>query len=196
MEDAAAAVQFVVSHADELRIHPDSIVLEGSSAGAITALTLDYERCNRLPRAAALPEGWKPAAVVSHSGAVYSHEGKLRWTDLTPPPTLFYHGTDDKIVTFNQIVIGKRGLYGTHHLEKKFRKNGFSFLAFHYLLLGHGVAMIGPYTDDILDMFLRHCVVKGEHIEQTALVRNASFTHRGFSDRQMLRSNAPKVDNN
>ena len=63
-EDCAAAIQWVVAHAKDLDIDPSKIALTGSSAGAITILQLDYCRANSLPQASALPEDWKPAAVI------------------------------------------------------------------------------------------------------------------------------------
>ncbi|MBQ0016963.1 MAG: alpha/beta hydrolase, partial [Bacteroidales bacterium] len=71
--DCAAAVAFLCAHANDLGIDTSKIVLAGSSAGAISVLQLDYCRSNQLPVASLLPMGWKPAAVVSMSGAVFAH---------------------------------------------------------------------------------------------------------------------------
>ena len=47
VEDLISATAFIIENAEELNIDPDNIVTMGSSAGAMTVLSADYELCNR-----------------------------------------------------------------------------------------------------------------------------------------------------
>lgn len=138
--DASAAVAYICRHAEEWGISKERIILSGGSAGAITALQLDYCRCNGLPPAAELPEGWKPAAVVSYAGAVYADGGRPKYAK-DPAPTFFLHGAADKIVNYKKFPpILRSGLYGPKKLHRVFEKKGYSHWFFVFEGLGHEVA--------------------------------------------------------
>jgi predicted esterase len=152
-EDCAAAVAWVVAHAGELNINPERIVLTGCSAGAITVAQLDYCRANGLPQASVLPEGWKPAAVVPYSGAVMS-KGKPKYK--TPPaPTMFMHGTKDKIVAYKRFpAVLSHALYGPATLYKCFKKEGFPVWMVRFEGVGHEVASFLPGSVDLFCGFV------------------------------------------
>lgn len=152
-EDCAAAVAWVVAHAGELNINPDRIVLTGCSAGAITVAQLDYCRANALPQASALPQGWKPAAVVPYAGAVMCN-GKPKYQ--TPPaPTMFHHGTKDKIVAYKQFPsVVSHALYGSNTLFKRFKKQGYPVWIIRYEGIGHEVASFLPGSVDLFCGFV------------------------------------------
>ncbi len=152
-EDCAAAVAWVVAHAGELNINPERIVLTGCSAGAITVAQLDYCRANGQPQASVLPEGWKPAAVVPYSGAVMS-KGKPKYK--TPPaPTMFMHGTKDKIVAYKRFpAVLSHALYGPATLYKCFKKEGFPVWMVRFEGVGHEVASFLPGSVDLFCGFV------------------------------------------
>ena len=152
-EDCAAAVAWVVAHAGELNINPDRIVLTGCSAGAITVAQLDYCRANSLPQASVLPEGWKPAAVVPYSGAVMC-KGKPVYK--TPPaPTMFHHGTKDKIVAYKRLPsLLSHALWGSKTLFKRFEKQGYPVWIIRYEGIGHEVASFLPGSVDLFCGFV------------------------------------------
>lgn len=152
-EDCAEAVAWVVAHADALGINPQRIVLTGSSAGAITVAQLDYCRANSLPQAAALPQGWKPAAMVPYSGAVMC-KGKPRYS--TPPsPTLFMHGTKDKIVAYKRFPpVLSHALWGPNTLYKRFAKQGYPVWIVRFEGIGHEVASFLPASADLFCGFV------------------------------------------
>ncbi|MBQ1409288.1 MAG: alpha/beta hydrolase fold domain-containing protein [Bacteroidales bacterium] len=138
--DASSAVAYICKHATELGVSADRIVLTGCSAGAITALQVDYCRCNDLPPAAALPKGWKPAAVVSFAGGVFSDEGNPKYAK-DPAPTFFMHGRIDKIVNYKKFPpILRKGMYGTKKLHRTFEKKGYPHWLFVFEGIGHEVA--------------------------------------------------------
>lgn len=147
-EDCAAACAYLVSHAGELNINPDRIVLTGCSAGAIAVLQLDYCRANALPQAAALPEGWQPAAVVPYSGAILC-KGKPQWK--TPPaPTMLMHGTKDKIVAYKKFPkMLRHSLYGAATVFKQMKRKGYPVWIMRYEGIGHEVASFLPGSVDL-----------------------------------------------
>lgn len=185
-EDCAEAVRFLVEHAAELGIQADKIILEGSSAGAITALMTDFGRCNSLPFAAALPEGWKPAGIIAYSGAIYSTHGALKWAE-DPAPTLLFHGTEDKIVTYKQITFGKRGFYGANAIVKRMDKFAFPYCIYRYPSLGHEVSVGGPMSVDELNFFVKEYIIEGKKRYEDITKRDAAigpsrFTHMTLKD--------------
>lgn len=158
--DASAAVAYICEHSEELGVSKERIVLSGSSAGAITALQLDYCRCNGLLPAASLPAGWAPAAVVSYAGGVFSDCGNPKYA-LEPAPTLFLHGDIDKIVNYKKFPpVLRKGLYGTKKLHRTFEKRGYPHWFFRFEGIGHEVATYHNYMYEefkaFVDKALKH----------------------------------------
>lgn len=138
-EDLISAVGYVVDNSTKLGVDTKRIVLMGSSAGAITVLEADYELANRSNMVQALPKDFRFAGVVSFAGAVFSTNGKVRYP-YGASPTLFYHGTKDKIVVYNKLRLFKRGMFGTKSLVKLFDKNDYPYMAVIYEGAKHEVA--------------------------------------------------------
>lgn len=140
VEDCSDAIRYLCSHAGELHIDTSRIVLTGSSAGAITVLQTDYCRCNALPAAAALPQGFRPAAVLTYSGGIFCRNGKLHYA-VPPAPTALFHGTSDRIVSYKRF----RGslaysMNGAATVVKEFKKRGYSHWILRYEGRGHEVS--------------------------------------------------------
>lgn len=144
----------------------------GSSAGAITSLQTDYALCNGYLNSNILPADFRLAGVVSYAGAIYSHEGKVKYRNHEPAPTMFYHGTADKLVPYKQIKFFSIGFFGTDALVKRFEKFGYPYYARRFEGYGHSVAAGGPVTVDDLVWFCRHYVLKKEHLQVDGLYRN------------------------
>lgn len=157
VEDCAAAVAWVCAHADELGVDTSKLVLTGSSAGAITVLQLDWCRANGLPQAAALPQGWKPAAVVPYSGAIMSH-GKPTWK--TPPaPTMLMHGTKDKIVAYKKFPpLLSYCIYGAKKVFKQMGKQGYPCWIVRFEGIGHEVATWLPGSVELFCGFVEQAL--------------------------------------
>lgn len=157
VEDCAAAVAWVCSHADSLGVDTSKIVLTGCSAGAIAVLQLDWCRANGEKTVAALPEGWRPAAVVPYSGAIMSH-GKPTWK--TPPaPTMLMHGTKDKIVAYKKFPpILSYGIYGAKKVFKQMRKQDFPCWIIRFEGIGHEVSSWLPGSVDLFCAFVNQAL--------------------------------------
>ena len=152
-EDCAAACAHVVTHAKQLGINSQRIVLTGCSAGAITVLQLDYCRANSLPQASVLPDGWKPAAVVPYSGAVMC-KGKPKYK-TAPAPTLLMHGTKDKIVAYKRFPpIIRHALWGADTMFKRIKRQGYPVWIVRYEGIGHEVASFLPGSVDFFCGFV------------------------------------------
>lgn len=157
-EDCAAAVNWVVAHADEIGIDPSKIALTGSSAGAITVLQLDFCRTNGLPQASALPEGWKPVAVIPYAGGIMCRKCELKYP--TPPaPTLLLHGTKDKIVDYKGIGLPFHAkLFGSKTIDKKMKQQNIPHWFIRFEGIGHEVASWFPGSVDLFCAFVDQCL--------------------------------------
>ena len=152
-EDCADAVAWTIAHASELDIDPSKIVLTGSSAGAITVLQLDYCRANHLPLVSALPEGWKPAAVIPYSGGILCKKKELKY-DTPPAPTLLMHGTKDKIVAYKRFGIPfNRKLFGSKSIDKAMNRQDIPHWFIRFDGIGHEVASWFPGSVDVFCSF-------------------------------------------
>lgn len=151
-EDLISATEYLIQNSRQLRIDPQRIVLIGSSAGAITVLHTDHELSIRSEIVKNLPPDFRYAAVVSFAGAILSVKGRPKYVN-PPAPTLFYHGTKDKIVTYNKFAIFRKGMYGTKSLVKAFKKKDYPFMVVRYEGLKHKVASFTRFEaqDQICD---------------------------------------------
>ncbi len=120
VEDLYAATAYLVQHAGELNIDTSKIIVSGSSAGAITALTADYRKRNGYD-GTMLPESFQYAGVISFAGAIYSNHGHPKYA-IHPAPMLLFHGSKDKIVPFKKIALFGTGMYGSSVIIKRFKK--------------------------------------------------------------------------
>lgn len=171
-EDAISAIAYLLEHAKELKVNKNYIVMVGSSAGAITSLQVDYALCNGFLNSNILPEDFRLAGVVSYAGAIYSHEGKVKYRNHAPAPTMMFHGTADRLVPYKQIKFFKIGFFGTDALVKRFEKFGYSYFARRFEGYGHSIAAAGPFTVDDLVWFCRHYVYGKEQWQFDGLIRN------------------------
>lgn len=171
-EDAISALAYLIEHAKELKLNKEWIVMVGSSAGAITSLQTDYALCNGFLNSNILPEDFRLAGVVSYAGAIFSHEGKVKYRNHQPAPTMFFHGTADKLVPYKKISLFKVGFYGTDALVGRFEKKGYPYFALRFENYGHSIAVAGPSTIDDLLWFCRHYVYNKEQWQLDGLIRN------------------------
>lgn len=161
VEDIFSSVLFLRENKEELGVDTGNIVLAGSSAGAISVLQADYELCNRTSYAAALPEGFRFKGVMSFAGAIYSTKGPVKYEKQSPAPTLFLHGTADKLVNYDQIRFLQIGFFGTNRLVERFSKFGYSYNVYRFKDHGHEIASSMPWTLPLQLQFLMTNVIKG-----------------------------------
>ena len=165
VEDVMKVTRYVLDYAAELTIDPQQIVLMGSSAGAITSLQCDYERCNRTELAQRyLPEGFRYAGIIAFAGAIYSTNG-LKYTQDTPAPTLLLHGTADKLVPYKQVKAFGKGFYGSDAIAKRFKKSGYPYKIERFTDEGHAVAARYLSNHDDVIWFIDHMVTDPRHYE-------------------------------
>ena len=171
-EDAISAIAFLLEHAEELKVNKDYIMMVGSSAGAITSLQVDYTLCNGFLNYDILPADFRLAGVVSYAGAIFSHEGKIKYRNHAPAPTMMFHGMDDRLVPYKKISFGKLGFYGTVALMDRFDKNGYPYFVRRFEGYGHSIAVAGPYSVDDLLWFCNHFVYNKEKLQVDGTYRN------------------------
>ena len=114
IQDAHAALRYLVAHAEEYGIDPDHIFLAGTSAGSITALGAAFmtnDNCppfvakNKLTKKCGMlhtadnehRDKVKIKAMANMWGALYD----LHELDGHHIPVVSFHGTDDQIVPFD-----------------------------------------------------------------------------------------------
>lgn len=139
VEDLYSATNYLLAHAEELHIDPSQIIISGSSAGAITVLQADYEERDNHPSAEVLPEDFRYAGVISFAGAIFSTEGTPSYTQ-PPAPTLFFHGSADKLVPYNKTRFFKIGMFGSKPLAEQFKNNQYPYLFYSMEDIGHEVS--------------------------------------------------------
>lgn len=192
VEDCSAAIAYLIDNADLFSIDPARIIIEGSSAGAIIALQTDYAHANALPMAAALPQEFRPAGIVAYSGAIFSRLGKVSYPNHAPAPTLFLHGTSDRIVFYNQLALGKTGIYGANALVKRFEKFRYPYAIRRYVDLGHEVATFGPHTVEVFNAFVRDFIIDGRRLFLDTKVHDDAFPPSAYSKLTVKSLYSPK----
>lgn len=174
VEDLFEATAFILDNESQIGINTSSIVVCGSSAGAITALQAEWEICNGHPIASRLPEGFNYSGIMSFSGAIFSREGALRYP-VEPCPHFMCHGTADKIVVYNQIAFMKMRFAGTDPITKVFAQNGFCYQTWRFEGNMHEISasLIRNFPEEI--RFLEENVIKGVRRNIDATVKDPSI---------------------
>lgn len=139
VEDLYSATNYLLKNADKLQIDTKQIIISGSSAGAITVLQGEYEVRDHLPAAKVLPADFRYAGVISFAGAIFSTEGLPSYNE-PPAPTLFFHGSSDKLVPYNKMRFFKIGMFGSKSLVKRFRKEQYPYQFYNIEDVGHEVS--------------------------------------------------------
>ena len=171
VEDLFSATRYLLDHAGELGIDPENIVTMGSSAGALTVLTAEWELSNRTSRASVLPEDFRFAGVVSLSGAILSDRGKTSYR-RAPAPTLLLHGTADGIVAYKGIRFFRWGMYGSYKLANIYKSNNYNYSIIRCKDNTHEIASSLPELWDYVSTFLRRNVVLNEKYVVDVLVED------------------------
>jgi dipeptidyl aminopeptidase/acylaminoacyl peptidase len=164
-EDVMKVTRYVLDYAAELTVDPKQIILVGSSAGAITSLQCDFERCNRTELAQRyLPEDFRYAGVIAFAGAIFSRHG-LEYKYDAPAPTLLLHGTADKLVTYKQIKFFNIGFFGSDRIARRFQKEHFAHKIIRFTDEGHTVATRYFANYDEIPWFYEQFIKQGRHFE-------------------------------
>jgi predicted esterase len=158
VDDVFDATNWVIGHANQFGIDTSEIILSGSSSGAITVLTAEFQRRNEKPAADKLPPGFEYAGLISFSGAILSFDGRLSY-QIAPAPYLMFHGTADKIVPYNKIRFFNKGFYGSCWIAKTCKEKNYAYYLYSEEGMGHEIAVLPMYNKmpvilDFLDKFI------------------------------------------
>ncbi|GGH01695.1 alpha/beta hydrolase [Pedobacter zeae] len=161
--DVFSATDYLIRNAKELGIDTAMIILSGSSAGAITALHADYNKRNATALSAKLPQRFQYKGVISFAGAILSYHGAPKYA-TTPAPTMFFHGTADKLVPYNKVRLLNRGFFGSKYLVRTFKKNGYPYYFQYVQDMGHEIAG-SPMVENLPDIlwFIENYIIKKKH---------------------------------
>ncbi|MBO9672236.1 MAG: alpha/beta hydrolase [Sphingobacteriaceae bacterium] len=158
--DVFSATDYLIKNAKEIGIDTAMIILSGSSAGAITALHADYNKRNETVLSAKLPQRFQYKGVISFAGAILSYHGAPKYT-LPPAPTMFFHGTADKLVPYNKVRLLNRGFFGSKYLARTFKKKGYPYYFQYVQNMGHEIAG-SPMVENLPDIlwFIENYIIK------------------------------------
>lgn len=191
VEDLYSATNFVLSNAAEWSVDPETIVLCGSSAGAVSVLQGEYERANRTEIARALPAGFRYAGVISFAGAIYSNRGHLKWSE-TPAPVLLFHGDADKNVPYGKVKLFKYGFFGSEYIAKRYDRNGFPYWLYAEENADHRLAG-SPMTserEEIMSFLHKYVAGKQQLVTNTTVVPlDKPKVKKNFGIKTYIRSN-------
>lgn len=179
-EDLFAATAFLYRNANKIGFDKTKIILIGSSAGAITSLQVDYELSNMHQRSKVLPEDFRYAAVIAFAGGIYSTEGKPDYK-RQPAPTMFFHGTDDKIVKYDFMQAIRRGFFGTNALTKRFKKLGFQYFTWRFENIGHEISYLPMiYNQKEITRFIHDVVYEDSKYNVDVTISNHELPKTEF----------------
>lgn len=171
VEDVFSAVSFLAAH-PELRVPADNIVISGSSAGAIISLASACAIANG--ETEGLPEGFSFKGVMSFAGGIISKKGVPKFAKALCPLLLF-HGTADKIVTYNHYGAFRRGLWGSSFIASKMKDEGWNYSIWRFKEHDHEVAGYMPVMWEVEKDFLEKNVMQGISCKVDALVDDPSL---------------------
>ena len=162
LQDAHAAMRYLVDHARDLGIDTSLLFVGGASAGAITALNLAFMRDENRPRQAHSTQ-WRDLGLIASSGngshatfrirAVANLWGAVNNTDLlknSRTDIVSFHGDADQVVPYDNGYpfsdiskrLGKRmsdRMYGSLAIDKQARKLGLRSQLYTYSGEGHSL---------------------------------------------------------
>lgn len=139
VSDLYSATKYLLENVKELNIDKKCMIISGSSAGAITVLQAEYELKNHRSLASGLPDDFSYAGVISFAGGIFSTEGMPTYA-VPPAPTLFFHGSADKLVPYKETRFFNKGMFGSKSLTSNFYKKNYPYLFYSMEGLGHEVA--------------------------------------------------------
>jgi predicted esterase len=173
VEDIYDATNWLITRAAQFGIDTSTMLLSGSSSGAISVLTAEFERLNGYTVSDKLPPGFQYAGIISFSGAILSLEGKLKYNNK-PSPKLMFHGTADRIVPYNEIRFFNRGFYGSGWIAKIAKENNYPYYLFSESGMGHEVSVLPMFYNipEILD-FLNKFIVNRKPYQVDLLFKDS-----------------------
>ena len=180
VDDLYAATNYLIDHAEELKIDPSRIIVSGSSAGAITALQAEWEICNGMEPAGALPAWFNYAGIMAFSGGIFSMDGSVGFRQK-PCPILLLHGMADKIVPYTKITLFGNQMAGSDALARKLDGMGANFQIIRFRDAGHEISVSMPRNLPEELRFLEENVVRGVYRPMDATVKDSAIPDPGWA---------------
>jgi len=115
LQDLTDAIAFVLSHSKEWAVDTKTVMLSGSSAGAVTTLHAIYDICNQGKYSKKFPEDFMPAGYIAYAGAMISEASDLKW-NKKPCPMMFFHGSGDMVVPISKRNVNKLTIFGPDYI--------------------------------------------------------------------------------
>lgn len=164
VQDSRAAVRFMRSHRKDFRIDDDRIILMGTSAGGVMALTHAYLDADEVPPlidTVALGgldgSGGTPGVSSAITGIINCWGGVADTTILENArvPALHFHGSNDSTVPINTgISLGNPDYvtYGSECIHRNLIRAGAKSFLHVFEGMGHGVYAPDPRWDTIITL--------------------------------------------
>lgn len=150
VEDLIAMTLHAISHAVEWMFSPNHIIICCTGAGAVIALTTEYELCNE--RINALPREFNYSCIVANTGAIATGERDL---SLLHPfcPVIFIQSKNDSVVPSGRFFVPGLLLVGGQHLYQFISATGAQCMYYDMSKLAPNV--LGTTWLDSLDFFIK-----------------------------------------
>lgn len=190
-EDMYAATNYFIENSHRWGIDTSKIMISGSSAGAITAIQAEWQRCNGDAIASVLPEGFRYAGVVSCAGAIFSTHGGPKFKS-SPAPMLLFHGTSDSNVPYDKSSVMGIGFYGSKYIARQLDKLDAPYWFYSAEYVDHMLAGTPLYEQlDLIMQFIRDYVIEGKHLRIRTDVVNIDGERKPtrFTAKDYLRKN-------
>lgn len=149
VQDAHAAMRFLLSKKKEYRINPDYLFVAGSSAGAITSLNLAFMRNATRPESSRKHGTFSDLGDIESSGNTLAHDfhiravanmwgavNDLRHLSASKTAIVSFHGDADKLVPYDEgipfsdmkVKVGAlffNKMYGSAAIQRKAQQLGY-----------------------------------------------------------------------
>lgn len=160
VQDCYMAVNYLIDNGSSLGVDPSRIVLAGSSAGALVALTAEWELACGMPNARVLPEDFRFAGVMSFAGGVIGNRGMPKWR-REPCPLLLFHGIEDGLVPYTGKRFFRMGLFGSSWIANSLARQGYPCSIVRLEGHGHDVCECMIYLWEWEKTWLEQSVILG-----------------------------------
>ncbi len=147
VEDACDATRYLLEHADKLMLDSHCIIISGSSAGGMIALSADWSKRNERKAASVLPSDFQYSGVIGFAGALFSNCGLPKY-EVAPAPTMMFHGTNDTAVFYKRKRLGNYVMLGSSNLVDLFALENYPYYIKRYKGKGHEVSVL-PMQQDL-----------------------------------------------
>jgi acetyl esterase/lipase len=176
VEDLYDATNYILLHNNEWKIDPKTLIISGSSAGAIAALQAEYYiHSDRSTLPQKLPPHFDYAGIISFAGAIFSTKGSPKWTSH-PSPILFFHGDADRNVPYEKAKIFSIGFFGSKHLANQLDEMGSPYQFFSVENVNHSIAET-PMWNNLpeIERFIKEWAIEKKQQVENTRIKNLSL---------------------